>query len=249
MIRAVVLLVAALVAPVVATAASLTQVVVLGPPQIEDSPRDCGQTSATTYECQEEVDWWNGNLGLPGGGGLPFDQFDPALGTLLGVTFETAISADFRTEYGPLDYPGDPSFELGTTSAGVYIRTFLGSRYRSEGEIVGEAISEELDRTNCIAATYGGLCFLEWSLYDDDERVLLTELERFVGTETFPVWYDGGFWVASGWNYEYVEGGWTNVGRLEVAVTYTYLPEPRTGLLMALGMLGIAVGPSRSRAG
>ncbi len=206
-------------APAVASAATIHQTIVLEPPPIWESPLDCGPLGPSQYGCSEDVIWFNES------DPLAFGRFDASLGSLVSVTFHTALSAAFETAYR-ID---STLYERGTTDVYLHFDTRLDSPY-SDGERVGHAATSQLGRDNC-----EGPCLLDWSLFVEDQVVVTSDLARFIGAGSFPVYYDAELGVAAYAFYAGLEDV-PNIGRLEITATYSYVPEPSTALLLGLGV-------------
>ena len=73
-----------------------------------------------------------------------------------------------------------------------------------------------------------------------------TELADFVGTGSFPVLGQLGL-STSGPGGGNLDGTASGLFSGDLTVEYSYVPEPSTGLLLAAGLAGLALGAGRRR--
>jgi hypothetical protein len=147
-------------------------------------------------------------------------QFDPAYGTLESVGFAVALDVDFDTTYEP-EVSGHPAPE----SRNAFLQWSVEGTADPFRAARGSGSSTQ--------AACEGRCTLLWSLESLGGSEWTDDLERFIGTGSLEMILDGSYWSEG----VYLENMHRGGVRLELDVTYTYVPEPATGLLLAAGLL------------
>ena len=177
-----------------------------------------------TQVCQESKHWISGYLDLP--------QFDPTLGALDSLTFETSITLEFQTRYQlspwfPPDSPGTSRFSAG-------LDVFL-----VRGETIAQLIAQQA-QTECEPT-----CQLDWHFESTSATVFNNDLARFIGSGTVDIQSEGQGGMTGSTNYHYGVGN-PSVS-LRATYDYTPVPEPSTALLLGIGLL-VAIRGRRRKA-
>ncbi len=204
-----------------AQGATITQEFLLDPIPATGSG-SCLPPGQLPPQCQHEEDWTS-HFPNPL---FVIDRFDPAMGELRSVTFDSLVTVEISTDYGST-VSGFPPNDTTSMSFDWDLYLDLGVASLSLGS--GGASQSQ--------ATCEGPCTLEWFLSSSEQVVIVDDLSHFIGTETTLAFSDGGY-VASEIYLDDVDP--SQAGRWELTVTYTYVPEPSTGLLVSLGLAAVA---------
>ncbi len=210
-----------------AQAAQITQSVQMVP-IVDHVGSYCGGSTNEERVCEQE---WLWQWGTTGESPLTIDRFDASLGQLTSVTFESALTAVFQTEYSP-----DVLYGPKSTRVGMSMSYFI---FRGVGDesIGGGSVHES--QVEC-----AGPCFLDWSLEITDGAVFSEDLDWFVGHEAFGIGSESSLFASGGGTFE---GFHPTVTLTDITVTYSYspIPEPSTALLLGIGLAGLGIRRKR----
>ncbi len=204
-------LIVLLVAPLPALADTLTQQLTVDPlPSI-----GVGGCSLPDYECGAEIIW--DDQPPP----YVFDRFDPALGELVSVIFSPRLTGLWESTFLEPQEPFSGPFEAG-----------LGIRFQTDVE-GSQVINLVYDETQSCGQV---ICDILWDIDLSGDFVISDGLDRFAGPGTFDVTMGNSDAIASGY---YLDGLY-GPSALDLTVAFLYVPEPSTGFLVSLGVIGAA---------
>ena len=161
--------------------------------------------------------------------------FDPAQGILLGVTLTVVqnSSAFLSAESISFGLGGGTASAEGTVTHDY--NAFVGALILSGGPI---------SRTDNFVCSVGfGSCGINFAVTPQPISVIHNvsgaDLANFVGTGIFPIFSSLTLGV-SGSNLTFAALGGNVLSSSSAIVTYTFIPEPSTALLLSLGLVGLA---------